>query len=187
MTTDDIIEIPATGQAWFGDWRARAQERLCQHGFKSFADFARSYPTASLTELAEHLSTIHSVRINYSDIAAVQISTLWLEEANRAGAEAVEYMARRILVGELNRALPEGWFQGWPVLEGVESPMWRLISAATSWSAALGEGSKATCYRIFEAIKDRALAGAIPVGWLPADADDPLVIELVTENWRRTA
>jgi hypothetical protein len=186
MTADGIIEIPPTGQAWQGDWRTRARERLWQYGFDSFAALARSFPTASLVELAVQLSTVYSARTNYSDIAAVQVSALWLEEANKSGAEAVEYMARHVLVGELNRALPEGWFRGWPVNDAsdVESPMWRLIRASSSWSAALNDANKDASYRIFAAIKERSLAGAIPVGWLPADADDPLISELFVTNWR---
>jgi hypothetical protein len=189
MKSDGTIEIPATGQARLGDWRARANERLHLHGFQSFAALARSAPTASLIELAVLLSTVRDIRINYSDIAADQVACLWLEEANSAGPEAVEYMACRVFVGELHKALPEGWFEGWPVDDpaGVQSPMWRLIEAFTTWSGALGRANEPACYRIFAAFKDRALAGTIPAGWLPSDVNDPLVVELVAENWRRPA
>ena len=184
MTAKTITRRPALGQAWSGDWRARVLNRLHSRGFRSVADFANSAPRASLVALAEELSTDHNAGIDHADVCAEQLARLWREEANRTGPDSIELMARRILVGELHDAIPEGWLQEWPVSDDIRSPLSRFLNATTSWTSHVGQEHEPASDRIFEAMIERGRSGEIPAGWLPSSAEDPILLDLFARYWR---
>jgi len=179
-----IVKIPARGQAWIGDWEKRILDRLHKRGFGTIASFADARPVASLVELANELSIDEDANTDRSDIAAEQIARLWRREANRHGTEAVEHMARRILVGELRRGLPEGWLPNWTESEEARSAASRAASATTSWASALGQEYEEASDRVFTALVEEAQAGSIPRGWLPASADDPILLRIFQQHWK---
>jgi hypothetical protein len=174
-------KVPALGQAWLGDWRTRTLERLYARDFESIAAFADSKPTASLLALAEELSTDHSANVDHADVCAEQVARLWREEAERGGSEAVERMARRILVGELHLDLPYGWLKDWAKNEEAAS---RVSMVLSSWESHIGDAREGAAGRVVEAMLDEGRAGRIPQGWLPSNADDPILVDIFERYWR---
>ncbi len=183
MTTPVHTRIPALGQAWLGDWRARVFARLRAYGFDNIVSFVDSNSPRSLVSLAELLSTHRETAIDYADIAAEQIAQLWREEAARNGPGAIEHMARSTLVGELNRALPEGWMVEWSPGDDIESPVSRFLRAISNWTEDMGSEHAQPVERVFRAMVEDARAGRIPAKWLPKDAADPLLVSIFAHSW----
>jgi hypothetical protein len=189
MSNDDQHDVPAQGQAWLGDWRARAHARLSGLGFRTFADLAASKPRTSIVQLANRLSIDPLTGANLSDVAAVQVSSLWVAEAELAGPEAVEWMARFALVGELQERIPEG-FPDWNAevvryraKRSLQSPVWRLIQCFGALGDLMGEAYDRRSHRVYESLIQRAERGDVPAGWLPADPGDPILAEAFRNNW----
>lgn len=181
MIDKPIVKLPALGQAWLGDWRARIASRLARRGFSRVADFADTMPRAGLLKLAEVLGTYSDDNINRSDVAAEQVAAVWLEEATSEGSASVERMARRVLVGELYDELPGGWRRDWTGTPEAEAAAFRAASATTSWSEALGPIHAAAAERVFRALREAG--GTLPDGWLPTDADDPTLVTIFRNAW----
>lgn len=191
MSNDDQHGAPAHGYAWLGDWRGRVQTRLSGLGFRTFADLAVSNPGATLIQLARQLSVDPRSGVSLSDVAAVQVSSLWVAEAELAGPEAVEWMARFILVGELHDRMPEG-FPDWNAevsryrqKRSLESPVWRLIQCFGALGDLLGEAYERRCHRLYESLMQRAERGDVPRGWRPSGPSDPLLSEVFADGWHQ--
>ena len=184
MTNRVVTRIPAKGQAWLGDWRARLLARLVARGYRSVSAFAYATSHASLLALAQELSTNHEEGIDHADVAADQVARLWREEAQRNGPREVERMARRILVGELRSELPEGWQAKWDYTDDINSPASRFLSAATSWIGNVGKENEAASERILAEMIAEGKAGKIPAGWVPEDAEDPILVDIFSHYWK---
>lgn len=148
--------------AWGGDWRARIAERLAARGLRTVTELADSHPSSTLLELAGLIGP---------DVAAVQLRWLMLEEARASGT--FEPTARSLLARSL-RTLP-----GWPAGSDSES-LWPAVSALSGWAAALGEEFDDITDPIVDTLLDRGLEP----GWLPADGNDPILIEVFRSLWR---
>lgn len=183
MTSKTTTKVPARGQAWSGDWQQRVFDRLHKRGFADIGTFADARPAASLIELADELSIDEDANIDYSDVASEQVARLWHEETTKRGAAAIERMARRVLVGELRRGLPEGWSSDWTESKEGISSGYRVSSAATQWMNALGKENKDASERIFAALLEEGRTGGIPRGWLPESADDPILLRIFQRHW----
>lgn len=181
MTDSPVIAIPALGQAWEGDWRARVLERLHVRGFYTISEFAESRPTASLIALAEELSTSDTDRTNRADVCAEQISRLWRDEVGKQGPNAAEHMARRLLVGELYLDLPQGWANDWT---SSEDSLSRISMAMSSWTAHVGPKYEHAADRVIHGMLDEGPTGRIPNGWLPANSEDPILLDIFARYWR---
>lgn len=182
MTNKNITKVPALGQAWSGDWQARIRDRLRARGFSSITAFSESEPRASIVELAEELSTDHEAEINRADVAAEQLLRIWHEEARQAGPEAIERLSRRLLVGALHSAVPEGWHADWKS-EEARSAASRAAAALTHWRGHLGKEHRPAADRIVSALLREGREGTIPPGWLPTSADDPRLVDLFRRHW----
>jgi hypothetical protein len=178
-----IRKVPALGQAWSGNWRARVIDRVRERGFASVAAFAEAHPTWSTIELADELSTDHPARLNQSDVAADQVVSIWREEAHSVGDDAFSRFARQLLVGELHRRLPEGWRSEWQSAEAQPAGS-RRDSLGAFWIGSMTERYEAMAERVFDAMDAAGASGFLPSGWLPAGADDPLLIEIFRRHWR---
>jgi len=179
-----ITKVPALGQAWSGNWQARIFERLRVRGFKSVTAFSESRPTASAVEMADELSIDHAAGINHADVAAAQILRIWREEARRGGPEAVERFARRTLVGELHRDLPEGWRADWTSNDPeTKVAVSRAARSTGRWICYLGDEHEPAADCVLDAVLDAGRTGRIPPGWLPAGADDPLLVDIFRCHW----
>jgi len=177
-----VTKVPALGQAWSGNWQTRIAERLRVRGFVSMTAFTEANPTTCLEALAEELSTDHEAGIDHADVAAEQLVRIWREEANRGGPEAVERFARRTLVGELHRDLPEGWRSEWSS-EEARPAMSRMTGATSAWACNLGKEDRSAANRVLDAMIDEGRSGRIPPGWLPVSADDALLVDIFRRHW----
>jgi hypothetical protein len=96
----------------------------------------------------------------------------------------MEHFARRILVGELHHGVPEGWRADWTSSDPETTAAVSRMSGATgAWSCGLGREYWPAADRVLDAMLAEGRAGRIPPGWLPADADDPLLIEIFRRHW----
>jgi hypothetical protein len=181
MNTENTMPVRGIGQAWLGDWRSRLVERLRARGFDGVMALAEANPQSSLETMVEYLSTDHETGIDRADLCAEQLVRVWREEAQRRGTEAVERFSRRMLVGELHRDLPEGWHANWPRTDPATS---RLASVTAEWICNHAEENQRAAKRVCDAMIDEGRAGAIPQGWLPVNADDPLLVEIFRRHWR---
>jgi hypothetical protein len=183
MTASSSTKVPGLGQAWLGNWQARIFERLRVRGLDSVTALSESYPTASTIEMADELSTDHEAAIDHADVAAEQLVQIWREEATRGGPDAIERFARRLLVGELRQGILEGWRSEWRSEEA--APATSLLAAAISaWTCNLSKEQRPAARRVFAAMIEEGAEGPIPPGWLPVNADDPLLVDIFERYWR---
>jgi hypothetical protein len=52
------------------------------------------------------------------------------------------------------------------------------------WICNHPEDDQRAAERVPDAMLDEGRAGGIPPGWLPANADDPLLVEIFRLHWR---
>lgn len=164
-------------QSWEGDNERRLAEGLRELGFASATGYAASRPTASVLQLAAALGP---------DVAAFHLERrLFAEAADRA---AVQRFARDLLVRALHEQLPEGWHRDLGPDEpgNLTTPRWRCGMAAVAWASAVATSTTydAVAQRIMAALHETA---PFPDGWLPGDADDPLLVEFFVAHWHEPA
>jgi hypothetical protein len=180
-----ITKLPGLGQAGRGDWRGRILDRLHERGFDSVTAFADASPLTSLQALADELSTDHNARVHRADVAVEYLTRVWRDEADRAGTDAIEYMARRMLAGQLHQDVPGGWLADWNVDSDACSRMASVFAGWSSYVGTLGDEERHTAvHRVMNAMIEAGRDGQLPSGWLPASADDPLLVEIFARHWR---
>lgn len=174
----------ASLRAWAGDWEQRLTERLRERGFSSATDYVATAPTTSLINLGHALGTDPNAPLFQGDgFAADQLARRLLDEAKQRGD--VERCARDLLVRRLHEKLPEGWRKEWgpDVVGDMTTPFARRNSALASWSTVVSlrlPEYDETSLRVALAVRD----ASFPEGWLPADADDPLLVEFFRQHWK---
>lgn len=179
-----ITKVPALGQAWLGDWRVRVLDRLRARGFPTVTAFSESRPIASAAELADELSVDDAASIDRADVAAEQLLRIWREEARGAGPEAIERFARRTLVGELRRDLPEGWRADWTHKDPeTTAAVSRAAQALGRWVCYLSDDDKPAADSVLDAMVAAGRDGTIPPGWLPSGPDDPILVDMFRRHW----
>lgn len=167
--TDSTRFPPQRGFAWRGDWAQRLQSLLSARGFSSVRAFAATAPTKSYVDLAHELGP--------GDVAAIQLQWAALDEARAAGE--MEPLARDLLVRWLHGELPQGWTTS-RVERAIVWPRANAISAwASSISAHLPEYNSVVSSLSRIILKENPF----PLGWLPTNADDPLLVELFKRHW----
>lgn len=146
---------------WQGDWRARVHQRVRALGFDSVTAFAASMPTAPYRQLAAALG---------EGIAPVQLEKTLRAES--IAAHRFNLFARDCLARYLRQDLPEGWARG------VQAEF-NTARAFASWNAALSGGADEVYAHEKNAASIRhvwqELGRLAAPGWLPQDANDPLV------------
>jgi hypothetical protein len=151
--------------------------------FASITAFADAQPTSSLRRLADDLRA-SSARSGVSvEEIRRELAVLWREEAERLGTSAIERMARRFLVGELHDALPKGWLASWTDTHDARATAGRLSAGISAWLDDVGERHRSEAIHLRAALFDVETAGTIRTGWLPADADDVLLVSLFAHHW----
>jgi hypothetical protein len=168
---------------WYGDWQQRLTDRLREHGFSSATEYVATAPTTSLILLGHALSTDPTVPLFQGDgFAADQLVRRLLDEAKGRGD--VERCARGLLVRSLHQHLPDGWRSDWgPDIPGdLTTPVWHRASALGGWSASVAVHVP-DCEDALDRVNAALCDAAIPEGWLPASADDPLLVELFRQHW----
>lgn len=155
------------GYEWRGDWRARLHDLLVARGFQRLTDFVNTRPTATLDTLANELGS--------GDVAPIQVQWVLAEEAK--AADQLERCARDLLCRHLHE-VQGGWpaSRDWDVQEGVRH-------ALIAWEGSLkDERYEPILERITTAMLDEE---EIAPGWLPSNADDPIIIDLFERFWPR--
>jgi hypothetical protein len=157
------------GYAWRGDWKQRLADLLKARGFESVEQYAATRPASSLVDLADDLGP--------GDVAAVQLEWTYLDDA--ALRHSVERCARDLLVRVLHTKLPAGWSTS----RADEAAIWPRIDAVSAWSSSIG--SHLPRYKaLVSALGDKMIDDdPFPVGWLPANADDPILVEFFKRHW----
>lgn len=165
-----MVRIPA----WEGDIEQRLTERLRARDFSSATAYAATQPTASLLVLADELGRL--------DVAAVQLERRLYAEA--IATHSVERFARDLFVRLMHEHLPEGWHRDWgPDIPGdMSTPRWRGSQVRSGWAASIDAVAdyKATAGHMMRALRDEA---PFPEGWIPRDADDPLLVDFFSKHW----
>ena len=134
---------------------ANARARLFASGmFGSAVELLRSHPNQELVELVKPVA----------GLTAYDLSRLLRIEVK---SEDLEWMARRLLVGELRRYLKP---TGWPAGRDPDSLL-RYIGALLSWKDFVGSDLRVRT----DAVEGRLLALGPPQGWMPQNVDDPLL------------
>jgi len=142
-------------------------------------DFVASRPRVSLIDLAKSLSVSVEIEsgVCADDIAAVQMLWLLLDQAKATGT--VVRIARDLLVRKLNE-----YTTGWPDPSDLHARK-RLGSCLANWSSSIS--SYLPEYSDITMHIGRVLLGEpMPVGWLPVDASDPVLIDLFHRHWHST-
>jgi len=145
-------------------------QALYAKGFSSATAFADSQPDTPLPQLAPQLD-------------APAVSWLLLERALVDEAETggqLERCARNLLVRDLRSELPLGW-PGDSVARDDEasSPLFRRAGVFLALAIALPEPCAAAIDRVRKAMEHADIAA----GWLPADADDPVLVATFAAHW----
>jgi hypothetical protein len=137
-------------------------------GFASLIAYADSRPTASLTELANHLG---------SDIEPLDLEYQLVAEAEAAGT--MERCARSLLARGLRSELPEGLAIDAGARDEATGCPFRLSGVFFTLVMSLPPAYHEAVDRI-----ERAMTSAdLPSGWLPEGADDPALVELFGSYW----
>jgi hypothetical protein len=168
--TDGIKYPPQQGYAWREHWERRLYELVQQRGFLSVTAFVDSRPGESLLDLAKDLGG--------GDVAAVQIQWRLVAEAEASGN--MEACARSLLARAIRKYLPEGWQSVWVDIPGrLGTPYSRKVHALVEMTVALPDRYREVARRICDAIG----VAHIPYGWVPADADDPILLDIFARHW----
>jgi hypothetical protein len=157
---------PQQGHAWRGDWQGRLTSLLRDRGYSSAREFAATAPTKSFVDLANDLGP--------GDVAAIQLQWRALDEAKEANE--VELAARDLLVRNFHAMLPTGWSSD-------AKERRRLAGAIAAWASSVGSHLTEYKPRLAEMARAMVSEGAFPIGWLPIDADDPILVEFFKHHW----
>jgi hypothetical protein len=171
VTQMTMTEPPLSLGMQLADSRDSLCRTLESRGFTTATAYADSRPQTPLAELAGELGF---------PFAAVLLERKLVEEADDAGR--MDCLARSLLARELRSALPEGWPRGW--MESVnadetQGPLFRRAGAFLSVTMALPDAHGAAVERVRRAME----TADIPIGWSPAGADDPVLLEAFDSYW----
>lgn len=156
--------------AWQGDWQVRLKARLAARGFSTTEEFISTQPVKSLVTLADELGP--------DDVAAVQLEWSYLDDAKLRGT--IEHCARDLLVRQLHEKLPGGWTTTRIDMAAV----WPRVNAMSAWASSIS--SRLPEYNEVVSAFSRRVQdeNAFPVGWLPANADDPVLMDAFRRYWQ---
>jgi len=145
-------------------------QALFVKGFSSATAFADSLPNTPLHELAPQLDS-------------PAVSWLLLERALVDEAEAggtLERCARDLLARDLRSELPLGWPGGAIDRDDeASSPLFRRAGVFLALAIALPEPYASAIDRVRKAMEHAEIA----TGWLPANADDPVLVATFAAHW----
>lgn len=182
-------KVTGNSAAWQGDWNTRIRSRLQQWGYEGLLDYLKTSPGTSFVSLAEDLGP---------DVVGAQIIPLALQEARSKGQ--LRWLAMDFLVRHIRDVFQNGWGRVYIPPSSVY-----LTEEGKKELATKGEENRISFQKahalggfvadvsdpdsmprvtdLAEAIGTVFDELAPPVGWLPADADDPIVQEAFARVW----
>jgi hypothetical protein len=146
---------PSAG--WHPDPRGFLDRRLRERGL-SFREFLAARPGRWWEQLVREFD---------EPLAPVQLEAYAQEAA--AKGHWLDWYARDALARALRRWLPDGWRFGGGEMD---YPTGRALA---NWSATMGALGEA-CHDRARQVVDRLKQASLPMGWLPAGPDDPLLV-----------
>jgi len=178
MRSDDDKHPAGHGHAWRGDWNARLAALLSAQGWQSVTQFLADGPGRSTVELAQALGG--------GDVAGVQLEWVAIDEAKASGDIAIERCARDLLVRSLHAAMPNGWDPDDERADARAFSSWATNITGPGEMPDPAQGGSARWIAAPRSPLDvwTALADAVPPGWLPSDADDPILVEVFRAHWQ---
>ncbi len=147
---------------WVPDWQAKLYKAVNELGCSTVIEFARNRPSATWSQIAEELE-----RCSGSRFAPVQFDMVFQSELKTIADW--NYYIISSLVRLIREAIPNGWASG-------EDFRFRVATAFASWSACLPKKYTDPCRKVFHAL----MAKQLHEGWLPLDAEDPIILEALT-------
>ncbi|MCR9208293.1 MAG: hypothetical protein NXI28_08700 [bacterium] len=151
--------------AWEKSWREKIYERVYNLGFENVSSFLAAHPSLPLYQVARKLGP---------HVAAVQLIRLSFKEVQTR--EDFELSARDLLSRVLRSNLRKGWKSGAHSIR-------MMAGARSEWLSALEFRTG------FRNLRPTALAiwnelecVTPPVGWLPCDSDDRILIQAVSNG-----
>ncbi len=151
------------------EWREPLTKALHAKGFASATAYAESQPRKSLNELADGLEP--------AIVSPTRLERMLVDEAEQAGT--MDRCARSLLARELRVELPGGW----PPRYGDDT----LSSLQRSGVFLTLAMALPDIYGLAVERIERAMATAdIRAGWVPIDADDPVLLAVFDGYWDST-
>jgi hypothetical protein len=147
-------------KTWEGDIDAKVYQRVKEKGYSTVREFAESLPTKSYVELAKELG---------EDVAGIQIEAVLADEYQNAN-ELV-----RFIKSNLVRCLNKFVKNGWDVDEDFDDTR---SSAYASWASSFVGNGRNIAEKSWKSLKN---SNNLHRGWLPKDADDPILTEAFKE------
>ena len=148
---------------WQSDWPFRIYQRVEEFGFHSLSQFIDSRPMVSLLALASELG---------SDVAAIQLESLWLREAEEQGR--LSHVLGSLLIRRIRETIPQGWGNG----DNFEFHLSRGFSA---WGCVadvvLPQAAQTRLWRYLRGLSPEP-------GWLPVVPHDEMTGRLIGELQR---
>lgn len=132
----------------------RARRALAQAGISDATELLRR----------DELSNLLTIVKDFPGLTAWDLGRLLRIEAR---PETLEWLARRILVGELRECLGH---DGWPA-EDTPDAVFRYTRAFGSWQRLVGRDLEPRCDEVLSSLRKLAP----PPGWRPESVNDPLL------------
>jgi hypothetical protein len=149
--------------AWEGNWREDMLNAVHELGYASPKQFADSNPTDTYEMLSDRLADVAA-----RAFAAVQIENLLLDSF---GHDRTAF-AVQSLVRHLRRLMPDGYGVG-------KDATFNFAHAIGAWGSRLPDELAVDC----ASIATRISALQPTKGWLPTDANDPILIAAFIESY----
>jgi hypothetical protein len=169
------------------NWQKTIATHLQARGCKSLLDYLKSNPGKSYLALAQEFG---------SGVFAMQVIRLAFEEAQLKGQ--LRWASMDALVRELREAFPNGWGKVYkPVYRSLlteeQQPekaeqteeariRFQKAKACGAWLAMVGQ-VPTNAWSHLQSVWDALEHLSPPIGWLPKDPDDPLILAAFEKGW----
>lgn len=148
------------------EYYLKLASELRRLGFRGIMDFAAAYPTASISQLAVRLG-----------VAPILIHWKFIDEAIQQGQ--IRQYSKELLV-RLLWCAPLGWRT-----DAASEGQSEILLHLAAWESDLHELKQDKIARFI--IKHLLDSRAIPDGWQPADAGDPVLGAAFEKYWPETS
>ena len=154
-----VVTVPSGGH-WHRDPQGFLDRRLRERGL-TVQQFLAARPGQSWNHL-----------VHYFDEPMAPIQLMAYAQEAAAKGQWLDWYARDALARALGEHLPDGWqFRG-RVRGEMDYPTARALSDWSAIMSILGDA----CHERARQVADRLERAGLPLGWLPDDPEDPLLV-----------